>query len=103
MTTLRERVLGGETTFGTWLSTGSPVAAEIAGQAGFDWLAIDTEHGMSTEATLLASSTRSGRPRRPRSSASSGATACGSRERSTLGPAGSSSRGSSPPPTSPRR
>ena len=53
MTTLRERVLGGETTFGSWLSTGSPVAAEIAGQAGFDWLVIDTEHGMSTETTLL--------------------------------------------------
>ena len=53
MTTLRERVLGGETTFGSWLSTGSPVAAEIAGQAGFDWLVIDTEHGMSTETTVL--------------------------------------------------
>jgi 4-hydroxy-2-oxoheptanedioate aldolase len=53
MTTLRERVLAGETTFGTWLSTGSPVVAEIAGQAGFDWLVIDTEHGMSTEASLL--------------------------------------------------
>lgn len=53
MTTLRERVLGGETTFGSWLSLGSPVAAEIAGQAGFDWLVVDTEHGMSTETTLL--------------------------------------------------
>lgn len=53
MTTLRERVLGGETTFGTWLSTGSPVVAEACGRAGFDWLVIDTEHGMSTETTLL--------------------------------------------------
>ena len=53
MTTLRERVLGGETTFGSWLSMGSSVAAEIAGQAGFDWLVIDTEHGMSTEADVL--------------------------------------------------
>lgn len=53
MTTLRERVLGGETTFGSWLSMGSPVAAEIAGQAGFDWLVIDTEHGMSTERDIL--------------------------------------------------
>jgi 4-hydroxy-2-oxoheptanedioate aldolase len=51
--TLRERVLGGETTFGSWLSLGSPAAAELAGQAGFDWLVIDTEHGMSTETTLL--------------------------------------------------
>jgi 4-hydroxy-2-oxoheptanedioate aldolase len=53
MTTLRDRVLGGETTFGSWLSTGSPVVAEIAGQAGFDWLVIDTEHGMGTEAAVL--------------------------------------------------
>lgn len=53
MATLRERVLGGETTFGTWLSMASPVAGEIVGQAGFDWAVIDTEHGMSTEATLL--------------------------------------------------
>jgi 4-hydroxy-2-oxoheptanedioate aldolase len=53
MTTLRERVLGGETTFGSWLSIGSPVAAEIAGIAGFDWLVIDTEHGMTTEADVL--------------------------------------------------
>ncbi len=53
MTTLRDRVLGGDTTFGTWLSTGSPVTAEIAGQAGFDWLVIDTEHGMTAEAGVL--------------------------------------------------
>ena len=53
MTTLRERVLAGETTFGSWLSLGSPAAAEIAGQAGFDWLVVDTEHGMTSEATLL--------------------------------------------------
>jgi 2-dehydro-3-deoxyglucarate aldolase/4-hydroxy-2-oxoheptanedioate aldolase len=53
MTTLRERVLGGETTFGTWLSTGSPYVAEACARAGFDWLVIDTEHGMTTETTVL--------------------------------------------------
>ncbi|MCP6756015.1 aldolase/citrate lyase family protein, partial [Klebsiella pneumoniae] len=53
MATLRERVLSGETTFGSSLSMASPAAAEIVGQAGFDWLVIDTEHGMSTETTLL--------------------------------------------------
>jgi 4-hydroxy-2-oxoheptanedioate aldolase len=53
MTTLRERVLGGETTFGSWLSIGSPTAAEIAGLAGFDWLVIDTEHGMTSESGIL--------------------------------------------------
>lgn len=53
MTTLRDRVLAGETTFGTWLSMASPVAAEIAGQAGFDWLVIDAEHGMSADVDIL--------------------------------------------------
>ena len=53
MTTLRERVLAGEATFGSWLSMGSPVAAEIVGKAGFDWLVIDTEHGMSGEGDIL--------------------------------------------------
>ena len=53
MMTLRERVLAGETTFGSWLSMASPVAAEIAGQAGFDWLVIDTEHGMGGEGAIL--------------------------------------------------
>ena len=54
MTTLRERVLGGETTFGTWLSAGSPVVAEACARAGFDWVVIDTEHGMTTETTVLS-------------------------------------------------
>ena len=53
MTTLRERVLAGETTFGTWVSSGSAVVAEIIGQAGFDWVLVDTEHGMGTEADIL--------------------------------------------------
>lgn len=51
--TLRDRVLAGETTFGSWLGTGSPVVAEISGRAGFDWLVVDTEHGMGTETNIL--------------------------------------------------
>jgi 4-hydroxy-2-oxoheptanedioate aldolase len=54
MTTLRERVLAGETTVGAWLSSGSPFNAESLGRAGFDWLVIDTEHGMGFEADILA-------------------------------------------------
>lgn len=38
---------------GTWLSIGSPVIAELAAQAGFDWLLLDLEHGCSTEAAIL--------------------------------------------------
>ncbi len=39
---------------GTWLSLGSPVIAELAGQCGLDWLLFDLEHGCGSEATLLS-------------------------------------------------
>jgi 2-dehydro-3-deoxyglucarate aldolase/4-hydroxy-2-oxoheptanedioate aldolase len=38
---------------GTWLSSGSPVIAELAGLCGFDWLLFDLEHGGVNEAGLL--------------------------------------------------
>ena len=34
----------GETVIGCWLSLGDPIATEIAGTAGFDWLLVDGEH-----------------------------------------------------------
>lgn len=37
---------------GTWLSIGSPVIAELAASAGFDWLLFDLEHGCVAEASL---------------------------------------------------
>lgn len=37
---------------GTWLSTGSPVIAELAGLCGFDWVLLDLEHGCASEAAL---------------------------------------------------
>jgi 4-hydroxy-2-oxoheptanedioate aldolase len=51
---LRKRVADGETVLGTFLNLGSPVAAELCGEAGFDWLLIDMEHGAVTEANLLS-------------------------------------------------
>lgn len=39
--------------YGTWLSTGSPAIAELASLSGFDWLLIDLEHGLGTEAAVL--------------------------------------------------
>ncbi|MEC5125615.1 aldolase/citrate lyase family protein [Verrucomicrobiales bacterium BCK34] len=39
--------------FGTWLSIGSPVIAELAAQSGFDWLLIDLEHGCGNESAIL--------------------------------------------------
>ena len=41
------------TLVGTFLSLGSPLAAEICGGAGFDWVLIDLEHGSGSEADLL--------------------------------------------------
>jgi 2-dehydro-3-deoxyglucarate aldolase/4-hydroxy-2-oxoheptanedioate aldolase len=37
---------------GTWLSTGSPVIAELAALSGFDWVLLDLEHGNESEAAL---------------------------------------------------
>jgi hypothetical protein len=51
--TFRERVLAGETLFGCWAGLGSPMAAELAGRAGFDWVVIDLEHGAGNEGDLL--------------------------------------------------
>jgi 2-keto-3-deoxy-L-rhamnonate aldolase RhmA len=52
-TTFRERIHAGETLFGSWAGLGSPLAAELVGRAGFDWVLIDLEHGAGTEADLL--------------------------------------------------
>lgn len=38
--------------WGTWLSIGSPVIAELAAESGFDWVLIDLEHGCATEAAV---------------------------------------------------
>lgn len=48
-----DRIRAGETLLGTFLDLGSPLAAEIAASAGFDWLVIDLEHGAGDrDATL---------------------------------------------------
>ena len=49
----RARVLARDWLAGTWVATGSPVAAEIAGLAGFDWVLLDHEHGPGGEETML--------------------------------------------------
>jgi 4-hydroxy-2-oxoheptanedioate aldolase len=51
---LRRRILDGETLFGAWLDVASPLSAEIAASAGYDWCVIDMEHGSVTEADVLA-------------------------------------------------
>ncbi|WP_299202941.1 HpcH/HpaI aldolase/citrate lyase family protein [uncultured Tateyamaria sp.] len=37
-------IKSGDTVIGCWMSLGDPLATEIAGTAGFDWLLIDGEH-----------------------------------------------------------
>ncbi len=49
----RARILGGETLFGTFVSSGSAVVAELCARVGFDWLVVDLEHGGGTESELL--------------------------------------------------
>ncbi len=52
MKTLKQRIYAGETVHGCWLNLGSTVSAEIAGNAGFDWVLIDLEHGAGDLATM---------------------------------------------------
>lgn len=42
---LRDRLRRGELLLGTLLTLASPEAAELLGEAGFDWLFVDAEHG----------------------------------------------------------
>lgn len=50
---LRSRVLAREALLGTFLNTGSAIAAELYGEAGLDFAIVDMEHGATTEASLL--------------------------------------------------
>ena len=57
----------GEPLFGTFLGIGSQASAELCGRAGLDWCLVDLEHGLGTEATMAASSSRrAGRRHRAR-------------------------------------
>lgn len=51
---LRRRVLAGERTIGAFVNLGSLAAAELTARAGFDWVIVDLEHGMGSEADLHA-------------------------------------------------
>ncbi len=55
-TTLKEKLKAGGTSVGSWLTLGSPAAAEIMAHAGFEFLIIDGEHtaaGLDTVQLLL--------------------------------------------------
>lgn len=42
---IRTLMARGEATVGTWLQLPSPDVAELMGRAGYDWVAVDMEHG----------------------------------------------------------
>ncbi len=42
---VRDRLRQGGVSIGSWMQIPSPSLAEIMGQAGYDWVAIDMEHG----------------------------------------------------------
>ncbi|MEM8537462.1 MAG: HpcH/HpaI aldolase/citrate lyase family protein [Pseudomonadota bacterium] len=50
---LKAQLCDGKLQHGIWLSSGTPVLAEIAGNAGFDWCLIDGEHGPNTVSEML--------------------------------------------------
>lgn len=54
MPDLRARIRAGETLIGVFSDLASPLAAELCGRAGFDWIVLDLEHGAATESDLLA-------------------------------------------------
>ncbi len=45
LTDLRARLQAGQPTVGGWQQLPCPEAAEIMGRAGYDWVAVDMEHG----------------------------------------------------------
>ena len=42
---VREKLRSGQLAFGGWITIPNPALAEVMALAGFDFLAIDTEHG----------------------------------------------------------
>ncbi|MGO1767124.1 2-dehydro-3-deoxyglucarate aldolase [Advenella sp. S44] len=52
--TFRQRLLARETLAGMWLSTSSPMLAEVAGVCDYDWLLLDGEHAPNDIPLLMA-------------------------------------------------
>ncbi len=51
---VRAKLKAGKPTVGTWLQLPSPDLAEIIARMGYDWAAVDMEHGAFTRASLPA-------------------------------------------------
>jgi len=51
---LRAKWEAGEPAFGLWAGIPSSLTAELAGRAGYDYVCVDLQHGLSTEATMVS-------------------------------------------------
>ncbi len=51
---VKRKLHAGEKSFGAWLHLCSGMAAEIMGEAGFDWILVDMEHGHGDLQTLVS-------------------------------------------------
>lgn len=49
---IRQKLKKGEISIGSWMQLNSPDVAEIMGRSGFDWVAIDMEHGSISRNSL---------------------------------------------------
>ena len=49
---IRAKLKTGRPTVGAWLQLPSPDVAEIIGRSGYDWAAVDMEHGAMTRGVL---------------------------------------------------
>ena len=45
ITSIRKTLMSGEISIGTWQQIPHPSISEILGSNGFDWVAVDMEHG----------------------------------------------------------
>ncbi len=52
MKNLKEKIKSGEVVHGCWVNLASTVSTEIVGNAGFDWLLLDLEHGAGDVAVM---------------------------------------------------
>ena len=52
MDNLKNRIRSGEALHGCFINLGSPVSAEIIGNAGFDWVLLDLEHGAGNDVVM---------------------------------------------------
>jgi 4-hydroxy-2-oxoheptanedioate aldolase len=50
---IKQRLNNGEVLLGTFLSLGNALSAKIIANAGFDWVIVDIEHGLGSEADVI--------------------------------------------------